>query len=316
MVIGLPLMWIASRLPVKAWRLFALPRSGRVRRAAGARRRRRHRGQRQPELARLRRAVPHPAVRAGQARAGAVGRRPAGPQGAAARPVEAPARAARAGRRLRHRRSSCSAATSAPRSSSSRSSPRCCGWPARRCGCSSAGGLRRPRWSSRAWSDTRSDPAVAHHDVAAPRPGRPARQRVPGAARQVRARVRRLVGRRPRRLQGEVGQPARGAHRLHLRDHRRGARPGRHARRARAVRRSSATPGCAIAVAADRPVRPAAPPPASPPGSLVQALVNIGAVLGLLPITGVPLPLVSYGGSALRPDDARPRACCCPSRGR
>ncbi|MDQ1585646.1 MAG: cell division protein FtsW [Actinomycetota bacterium] len=34
---------------------------------------------------------------------------------------------------------------------------------------------------------------------------------------------------------------------------------------------------------------------------LVQAMVNIGAVLGVLPITGVPLPLVSYGGSALVP---------------
>jgi len=34
---------------------------------------------------------------------------------------------------------------------------------------------------------------------------------------------------------------------------------------------------------------------------LVQAMVNIGAVLGLLPIMGVPLPLVSYGGSALLP---------------
>ena len=34
---------------------------------------------------------------------------------------------------------------------------------------------------------------------------------------------------------------------------------------------------------------------------LMQALVNIGAVLGLLPIMGVPLPLVSYGGSALVP---------------
>lgn len=32
-----------------------------------------------------------------------------------------------------------------------------------------------------------------------------------------------------------------------------------------------------------------------------QAVVNIGAVLGLLPITGVPLPLVSYGGSSLIP---------------
>jgi cell division protein FtsW len=34
---------------------------------------------------------------------------------------------------------------------------------------------------------------------------------------------------------------------------------------------------------------------------LVQALVNVGAVLGILPIAGVPLPLVSYGGSALVP---------------
>jgi cell division protein FtsW len=31
----------------------------------------------------------------------------------------------------------------------------------------------------------------------------------------------------------------------------------------------------------------------------VQALVNLGAVSGLLPITGVPLPLVSFGGSSL-----------------
>ncbi|MEW9528018.1 putative lipid II flippase FtsW [Microbispora sp. NPDC049125] len=32
-----------------------------------------------------------------------------------------------------------------------------------------------------------------------------------------------------------------------------------------------------------------------------QAIVNIGAVIGLFPITGIPLPLVSYGGSALLP---------------
>jgi len=31
----------------------------------------------------------------------------------------------------------------------------------------------------------------------------------------------------------------------------------------------------------------------------VQALVNIGTVVGLVPITGIPLPLISYGGSAL-----------------
>ena len=32
-----------------------------------------------------------------------------------------------------------------------------------------------------------------------------------------------------------------------------------------------------------------------------QMVVNIGAVLKILPITGVPLPLVSYGGSSLVP---------------
>ncbi len=32
---------------------------------------------------------------------------------------------------------------------------------------------------------------------------------------------------------------------------------------------------------------------------LVQAFLNIGAVVGVLPITGVPLPFVSYGGSSL-----------------
>lgn len=32
---------------------------------------------------------------------------------------------------------------------------------------------------------------------------------------------------------------------------------------------------------------------------IVQACVNIGAVIGVLPVTGLPLPLVSYGGSSL-----------------
>jgi cell division protein FtsW len=32
---------------------------------------------------------------------------------------------------------------------------------------------------------------------------------------------------------------------------------------------------------------------------MVQAIVNIGAAINVLPITGVPLPLVSYGGSAM-----------------
>ena len=34
---------------------------------------------------------------------------------------------------------------------------------------------------------------------------------------------------------------------------------------------------------------------------LAQALVNIGGVVGLVPVTGIPLPLVSYGGSSLIP---------------
>ncbi|QFG25923.1 putative lipid II flippase FtsW [Actinomadura sp. WMMB 499] len=34
---------------------------------------------------------------------------------------------------------------------------------------------------------------------------------------------------------------------------------------------------------------------------VVQAVINIGAVVNVLPITGIPLPLVSYGGSALIP---------------
>ncbi|EKD46265.1 MAG: hypothetical protein ACD_68C00065G0001, partial [uncultured bacterium] len=30
-----------------------------------------------------------------------------------------------------------------------------------------------------------------------------------------------------------------------------------------------------------------------------QALINIAAIVGLLPLTGIPLPFISYGGSAL-----------------
>ena len=34
---------------------------------------------------------------------------------------------------------------------------------------------------------------------------------------------------------------------------------------------------------------------------LGQMMINVGMVLALLPVIGIPLPLVSYGGSALCP---------------
>ena len=34
----------------------------------------------------------------------------------------------------------------------------------------------------------------------------------------------------------------------------------------------------------------------------IQVFVNIGMTLGIMPITGIPLPFISYGGSALVAD--------------
>ena len=39
-----------------------------------------------------------------------------------------------------------------------------------------------------------------------------------------------------------------------------------------------------------------------------QMMINVGMVLALLPVIGIPLPLVSYGGSALLPVAGRARA--------
>ena len=68
-----------------------------------------------------------------------------------------------------------------------------------------AGGGRRPCMVVALHGQHPVDPDVAHHRLAAPRPGRPAGQRAAGAARQVRPGLRRLVGRRPRRLQEKWG---------------------------------------------------------------------------------------------------------------
>ncbi len=88
------------------------------------------------------------------------------------------------------------------------------------------------------------------------------------------------------------------AHRLHLRHHQRGARPRR---------RHGSSSACSSPRLPRRPHRDCAR--ADPFGRLlaigittwlcVQAFVNIGAVIGVLPITGVPLPFISFGGSSL-----------------
>ena len=34
----------------------------------------------------------------------------------------------------------------------------------------------------------------------------------------------------------------------------------------------------------------------------IQVFINIGMTIGIMPITGIPLPFISYGGSALIAD--------------
>ena len=112
---------------------------------------------------------------------------------------------------------------------------------------------------------------------------------------------------------GRSGLAARGAQRLHLRDHRRGARAARHARRAGACSRSWPGPATGWSRAPTT-CSSGSRRPRSWPGSSVQALINIGAVIGLLPVIGVPLPLVSCGGSALHHHACSRSACCSRSR--
>ena len=120
---------------------------------------------------------------------------------------------------------------------------------------------------------------------------------LPGAAVAHRTRFGPLHRRRPGRRAGAVGLPAQRADRLHLLGHRRGA--GLHRRRSRlgplgafvwfGIRAATRSPqrfGGLLAV------------------GLVawlasETLINIGAVVGVLPVTGIPLPFISFGGSSL-----------------
>ena len=42
----------------------------------------------------------------------------------------------------------------------------------------------------------------------------------------------------------------------------------------------------------------------------IQMFVNIGMVIGIMPITGIPLPFVSYGGTLDARELHRGRGCC------
>ncbi len=104
-------------------------------------------------------------------------------------------------------------------------------------------------------------------------------------------------------------------HRLHLRHHRRGARaasaPSSWSPCSSPSACSASAPRCGPPTASA-----CCSPPASPRGSCVQAFVNIGAVVGVLPITGVPAAvrllrrLVAAGARWPR------RACCSTSPAR
>ena len=224
-VLGLPAAWVASRLPIRHIRrlaypgfLVALVLLGLVAKFGVA-------DQRQQELARPRPGQ-HPARGDRQARDRAVGRQHLRPQGAPAARAPPPA-GARGARPVRRHR----AGPRRPRPRHRHGARRD---PARH-----ALGGRRPDAALRAQPlgprrrrgrarGHRPRAAQPHHPLHRPVQGLH-RRRLAARPRALRAVERRLVRPGHRRLHPEVGRPARGPHRLHLRRARRGARPGRHA---------------------------------------------------------------------------------------
>ena len=156
-------------------------------------------------------------------------------------------------------------------------------------------GIVRPRWAR--LSHLRNGLPACAVPVLLGSVAGPVAQRIPADPGADRARVRRVVRRRPRRQPAEVGVPAERPYRLHLR------RPGEELGLigelvVLVLFGIMVYAGIRIAVRApDMFSRLLAAGITSWIG--LQAIVNLGAVTGLLPITGVPLPFVSFGGSAL-----------------
>ena len=140
-----------------------------------------------------------------------------------------------------------------------------------------------------------------------PRPdGRPAGLRLPAAPVADRGRLRRAARQGPDERHAEPARlPAGPDDRLRLRDPRRGARVPRRDRRLRcSSSRSSGGSSRPPGGRATRSARCSAAGLASM--ILFQLVVNVGMVIGIMPITGIPLPFITHGGASL--DQPRARA--------